>query len=145
MVNRSDSDCLLELTSLEGAAGSSATTTAPGAPGVFVSNFMSSLIFSASDMIQFPELLAVDVLRQLDLSQSTQECSMKHWTLITKESVRATAMFIKYELNGHYRLGGLRTIPIVLRDPRAIRRWNTEFGLAIEGGALGGGSLSGVA
>ncbi len=66
MVNRSDSDCLLELTSLEGAAGSSATTTAPGAPGIFVSNFMSvSLIFSASDMAQFPELLAVEFLRQL--------------------------------------------------------------------------------
>lgn len=74
MVNKSDSDCLLELTSLEGAAGSSATTTAPGAPGVFVSIFISSsLIFSASDMIQFPELLAVDVLRRLDLSQSAHD------------------------------------------------------------------------
>ena len=108
MVKRSDSDCLLELTSLEGAAGSSATTTAPGAPGVFVSDFKSSsLIFSASDMIQFPELLAVDVLRRLDLSQSPQGCSIKHWTLITRESVRATTMFIKCELNGRCRLGDL--------------------------------------
>ena len=74
MVKRSDSDCLLELTCLEGAAGSSATTTAPGAPGIFVSTFMSSsLIFSTSDMIQFPELLAVDVLRRLDLSQSAHD------------------------------------------------------------------------
>lgn len=67
MVNRSESDCLFELTSLEGAAGSSATTTAPGAPGTFVSCFKSSsLSFSASDMIQLPELLAEDVLRQLN-------------------------------------------------------------------------------
>ena len=106
MVNRSDSDCLLELTSLDGAAGSSATTTAPGAPGVFVSDFKSSsLIFSASDMIQFPELLAVEVLRRLDLSRSPQEYSMKHWTLMTREAVGATAIFIKCELNGRYRLG----------------------------------------
>ena len=136
MVKRSDSDCLLELTSLDGAAGSSATTTAPGAPGVFVSTFMSSsLIFSASDTIQFPKLLAVDVLRRLDQSPSPQECSMKHWTLISRETVRATAMFIKCELNIRYRLGDLGTIPTVRRAPRAIRRWNTEFGLALEGGA----------
>lgn len=34
MVNRSDADCRFEETSFEGAAGSFATTTAPGAPGV---------------------------------------------------------------------------------------------------------------
>ena len=137
MVNRSDSDCLLELTSLEGAAGSSATTTAPGAPGIFVSCFKSSsLIFSTSDMIQFPELLAVNVLRRLNLYQSPQECSTKHWTLISRETVWATGMFIMSELNCRCRPGVLGTIPRVRRAPRAIRRWNTEFGLA-NGGALG--------
>ena len=35
MVNRSDNDCLFDDTSCEGAVGSSVTTTAPGAPGVF--------------------------------------------------------------------------------------------------------------
>ena len=140
MVKRSDNDCLLELTSLEGAAGSSATTTAPGAPGTFVSCFKSSsLIFSTSDMIQLPELLAVDGLRRLDLSQSPQECSTKHWTLINRESERARAMFIKCEANSGCRLGELGTIPEDRRAPRAIRRWNTEFGLAIEGGRLGVG------
>ena len=140
MVKRSDKDCLLELTSLEGAAGSSATTTAPGAPGTFVSCFKSSsLIFSTSDMIRLPKLLAVDVLRQLDLSQSPQECSTKHWALINRESERARAMFIKCEANSGCRLGELGTIPEDRRAPRAIRRWNTEFGWAIEGGRLGVG------
>ena len=46
-------------------------------------------------------------------------------------------MFIMYELNSRYRLGDLRTIPTVPRAPRAIRRWNTEFGLALEGRGLG--------
>ncbi len=32
----------------------------------------------------------------------------------------------------------LGTIPTVRRAPRAIRRWNTEFGLALEGGAAWG-------
>ena len=35
IVNKSDKDCLFDETSCEGAPGSSATTTAPGAPGVF--------------------------------------------------------------------------------------------------------------
>ena len=42
MVKRSDSDCLLEETSFEGAAGSLSTTTAPGAPGVFEGDLASS-------------------------------------------------------------------------------------------------------
>lgn len=50
-------------------------------------------------------------------------------------TVRATAMFITCELNCRCRLGDLRTIPRVRRAPRAIRRWNAEFGLAIEGSA----------
>lgn len=37
IVKRSDSDCRFEETCVEGAAGSSATVTAPGAPGGFMS------------------------------------------------------------------------------------------------------------
>ena len=62
MVKRSDSDCLFELTSLDGAAGSSATTTAPGAPGVLVAIVTSSILaFSVFDMARIPALLAVDI------------------------------------------------------------------------------------
>jgi len=44
MVKISESDCLFEDTSLDGAAGSSATTTAPGAPGDFQSLTLFSLL-----------------------------------------------------------------------------------------------------
>ena len=52
MVNKSDVDCRLEETSLEGAAGSSATTTAPGAPGVLESPCVPhSLYWSIADIM----------------------------------------------------------------------------------------------
>lgn len=58
MVNRSDNDCRFEETSVEGAAGSSATTTAPGAPGVLESPFvLSSPCSSKSDIVRRANVL----------------------------------------------------------------------------------------
>lgn len=60
MVKRSDKDCRFEETSLEGAAGSSATTTAPGAPGVLESALVaSSLYWSMSDIVAALDLTAI--------------------------------------------------------------------------------------
>ena len=50
IVKKSDNDCLFDETSLDGAAGSSGTTTVPGAPGTFsVLPRSSSLMGSPSD------------------------------------------------------------------------------------------------
>ena len=52
MVNKSDNDCRFEDTSFEGAAGSSVTITAPGAPGILESSFVpSSLYWSVFDIV----------------------------------------------------------------------------------------------
>lgn len=50
MVNRSDRRCRVEETSLDGAAGSSATMTAPGAPAVLVS---FSKVFASKTLVSF--------------------------------------------------------------------------------------------
>lgn len=63
---------------------------------------------------------------------------MKQGTLINRETKRITAIFIKCELNRPYRRGEWGTITIVSTGPRAIRRWNTEFALALGREVLGG-------
>ena len=72
MVNRSDSDCLFEETSLDGAVGSSATTTAPGAPAILESlhTESSALALSTSDMVK--ELYAVGCVPQGSLMAQQQ-------------------------------------------------------------------------
>ena len=53
-MNRSESDCLFEDTSVDGAVGSSATITAPDAPDVFDSPYFTSseLNLSISDIAE---------------------------------------------------------------------------------------------
>ncbi len=48
MVKMSESDCLLEETSFDGAAGSEGTATVFGAPGVFSTDPRSSLLLEGS-------------------------------------------------------------------------------------------------
>jgi hypothetical protein len=94
MVNRSDNRCLAEETSLEGALGSSGTTTTPGAPATFSVEIpllnSSSLIRSSPDMTVILFLCHVkdDFVCKALTEQQLQEHAVKESENVGGEDLR---------------------------------------------------------